>query len=366
MTPQTPPCPPCLDPHLIQHYRARKCHPIIPGGCRCPSRFNCHEFFDENNDGVLQSMHSRSSKSSLFLNEKQNKNHSNGSFEGRSQSMFSNDEFDENFDKCFHDGNYYKIGDIVPTEDVCRICVCSYMFDGTLSIDCNTKIECPTRGASKVSEFYGYFTEHTPLFFQQQPRLRRRPYDDDHNHSDRDENGTDTKQAPLTLHCYDYYSHDQCCPRQECMPINSRTGRTIRPRKTCRFDGIEYNLGERIKLTNFFTRKLATKSNDLVTKNNNNNNNNNINIESGNNQSENGDDRYVSELLICNTCICTEQWNDSIGDNLTKLIEYLDDPNQISCRRKSCYLDFDLRFRRGCLPVYDHNKCCPIDFICLL
>ncbi|KAI7696099.1 hypothetical protein SSS_04277, partial [Sarcoptes scabiei] len=65
-----------------------------------------------------------------------------------------------------------------------------------------------------------------------------------------------------------------------------------------------------------------------------------------------------------NTCICTEQWNDSIGDNLTKLIEYLDDPNQISCRRKSCYLDFDLRFRRGCLPVYDHNKCCPIDFIC--
>ncbi|OTF72799.1 hypothetical protein BLA29_015335, partial [Euroglyphus maynei] len=35
-------CTPCLDARFTQHYRVRKCRPIIPGGCHCPSRYNCN------------------------------------------------------------------------------------------------------------------------------------------------------------------------------------------------------------------------------------------------------------------------------------------------------------------------------------
>ena len=68
--------------------------------------------------------------------------------------------------------------------------------------------------------------------------------------------------SSLSLYCYDYYQHDQCCPRQECIPINSRTGRTLRPRKTCRFVGKEYQLGEKIHLSDIIVhqQKIANLS----------------------------------------------------------------------------------------------------------
>ncbi|CAG2181978.1 unnamed protein product, partial [Oppiella nova] len=30
-------CPVCVERHLVQHYLARGCTPVVKGGCECPS-----------------------------------------------------------------------------------------------------------------------------------------------------------------------------------------------------------------------------------------------------------------------------------------------------------------------------------------
>nr|XP_027194433.1 uncharacterized protein LOC113789138 [Dermatophagoides pteronyssinus] len=347
------PCPSCLDERLIQHYRVRKCRPIIPGGCSCPSRFNCN---NNNNNDVGKNNKSNNIRNIRFMDSTIHNNDSNQEIYGRS--------FETKLDyytKCHYNGNHYTIGQIVPTDNACRICVCSFMSDGTIDVDCPSKIECPTSNddTKMNSNNQGYFT---PIMLignngggpQSIQRYRRRP---SRRQSNSEPQSMSSVLSSLSLYCYDYYQHDQCCPRQECIPINSRTGRTLRPRKTCRFVGKEYQLGEKIHLSDIIVhqQKIANLSES-----------DQLDIDENRIEYDNNDDRQrkLAETIACMRCICTENWNNSaIEMNPDQLSELLS-ADQISCRRKSCILDLDPRFRRGCIPVYDTDKCCPVDFIC--
>ncbi|XP_046917019.2 uncharacterized protein LOC124497411 [Dermatophagoides farinae] len=353
------PCPQCLDARLIQHYRVRKCRPIIPGGCQCPSRFNCHDYLDENNAGNLRG--GKPVMDSTIHNHHHNNNDPDTEIRGRSLEM----ELDY-YNKCHYNGTSYNIGEIVPTENVCRICVCSYMSDGTLNVDCPSKIECPTPEARGLKMNSFHFTPITLIGGinggggggpQSIQRYRRRPLRQKQQQK-RNPNGEPESISSLSLYCYDYYKHDQCCPRQECIPVNSRTGRTIRPRKTCHYAGKEYQLGEKIHLSDIVDHRLTTTTVTNISESE-------SDVENRIEHNGDGNERTkLAEIIACMRCICTENWNSSAIEARPDQLPSLLDADQISCRRKSCILDLDPRFRRGCIPVYDPDKCCPVDFIC--
>lgn len=288
-------CPECLDTRLMQHYLVRGCRPVILGRCVCPSRFECPGNFHTPNATTNNT--EREDFKARSVNNGNNNGH----------------EF-----VCNYNESSFALGEMVPTKDVCRICVCSFLHDGTVGIDCDTQIQCPpTRSPDKPpTGLFGYLAP---------------------------------KNSLIKLSCYPYYHHGQCCPRQECVAVISRTGRTLRPRKTCLYNGKRYKLGEKISLMSILDEgKNETEAKELT--------------------------EYRKELILaeenlieeiaCYDCICTKSWNDSLfaRSNLQLLAAVKEQTE--SCRKRQCQLEFDHRFRAGCIPVYNEAKCCPVDFIC--
>lgn len=59
----------------------------------------------------------------------------------------------------------------------------------------------------------------------------------------------------------------------------------------------------------------------------------------------------------CSECVCNpDEWNET------------DVLNSTSCRKISCDLDLEAdavnKMKRGCVPIYDESKCCPVDYHC--
>lgn len=300
-------CPACLDARLVQHYHARGCTPIIRRHCQCPSRFKCPAPGEQLDNHVAAGgifLHSL-----LLL--------------GDPLEAERNDTEAETGD-CHYDGHSYRLGETVPTHDACRICICNYLPDGQLGVDCETKIECPVTRSYR-SERFG----------------RGKPY--------------------MRLVCYDYYEHNKCCPRQECMPVNARTGRTLKPRKTCSFLQRQFQVGERLDLLGAMNELLEghyDRDRDhnatlkLVTE-----------VVERDDMPKIGFKSLVSQLA-CLSCICTQHWNDTGYERLDQgAIDRLRQ-DTASCQAQECQLSLDPRFRAGCIPVYSEDKCCPTNFIC--
>lgn len=296
-------CPACLDARLVQHYNARGCTPIIRKHCECPSRFKCPA------PGELNHLDFTSGGGflhSLLID----------TLEAEKNETETGD--------CHYNGHNYHLGDTVPTHDVCRICICNYLPDGQIGVDCETKIECPVTRSYR-SETFG----------------RKKPY--------------------MRLMCYDYYEHNKCCPRQECMPVNARTGRTLKPRKTCSFLQRQFQIGEKLDLLGAMNELLAghyDRDQDL-----------NATLKMVTEVVEHKDTPKIGfqslvSQLACLSCICTEHWNKTGYDTLNQsTIDQLKQ-DTASCQIQECQLNLDPRFRSGCIPVYTEEKCCPINYIC--
>ncbi|XP_013794690.1 kielin/chordin-like protein isoform X2 [Limulus polyphemus] len=106
---------------------------------------------------------------------------------------------------------------------------------------------------------------------------------------------------PLKPGCYHIYDKESCCSvRTACDFENNQQSQ----RATCKHNDKTYELGQRI---------------------------------------------YPDDDN-CLTCICTTEWSGL---------------NSASCRKVDCLLEEHLpQLRRGCLPIYHANNCCPIDYHC--
>lgn len=133
-------CPACLDARLIQHYHVRGCRAVTLGSCTCPSRFKCPVDVPTSRT-IGHGKNSRSIRGGQSPTEQANN--------GRSLKLTSFGGNGLSSSGCLYNSTHYSLGQIVPTTDKCRICVCGYHFDGTVGIDCETSIQCPaTRSAS--------------------------------------------------------------------------------------------------------------------------------------------------------------------------------------------------------------------------
>lgn len=287
--PQGHVCPACLDTRLMRHYYKRGCEPVTLSHCTCPSRFKCPVNFDIT---TVKTEVDAVASGRLLASE--------------------------DTAHCSYNGTLVPLGQIVNTEDVCRICVCTYLHDGKVGVDCETQIQCPEQKMLTGTLLGGNINYLS----------------------------TSRQISPIGLSCYQYYEHDKCCPRQECVPVNRRTGRTLRPRKVCQYGGKQYKLGERIDLISVFDERE------------------NESIDSTEDHGKTVANHLLEELA-CINCICTESWNSTLFTNANKsqLRQLLYEQHE-SCKRKDCQLQFDNRFRVGCVPVYHEDKCCPVDFVC--
>ncbi|KAJ6225729.1 hypothetical protein RDWZM_004274 [Blomia tropicalis] len=351
ISPET--CPACLDARLIQHYKHKGCTPVIYAGCKCPSRFRCPVDMPTNRI--------KSGRSNGFAGQNMDQRSSSSS----SSPMIITESGEITFEGCRYNGSTYQMGQIVPTANICRICVCAFMDDGSVGVDCETQIQCPVTRS---------FTPRTQMWQADQSGKLVSSF-----------MGRTMGQFPsFRLNCYDYYEHDKCCPRQECVPISARTGRMLKPRKTCSYNGRTYQLGERIDLLSITNNKLLEDENIM-----------NDETESNltNSDTENGshidDDDGIPifalghhsvpvhlrrnqfpvnfpEEIACLNCICSDGWNNSAlehGFNHYSGELFLNHMGN-SCVRKSCEMHLNPQFKAGCLPVYHEDRCCPVDFIC--
>ncbi|OTF83421.1 hypothetical protein BLA29_002763 [Euroglyphus maynei] len=66
--------------------------------------------------------------------------------------------------------------------------------------------------------------------------------------------------------------------------------------------------------------------------------------------------RYGEQIELienrCKRCVCNEHWN-----------EYDPESSPESCVDQTCPINRDYR-RQNCLPIYQQDRCCPIDYIC--
>lgn len=132
-------CPACLDARLIQHYHVRGCTAVTLGHCTCPSRFKCPVDVPASRS-LGHGKNSRSIRGGQSSLEQANN--------GRSLKLTSFAGNGLSPGGCLYNSTHFTLGQIVPTSDKCRICVCGYLSDGTLGIDCETSIQCPTTRSS--------------------------------------------------------------------------------------------------------------------------------------------------------------------------------------------------------------------------
>ncbi len=136
-------CPACLDARLIQHYHIRGCTAVTLGHCHCPSRFKCPVDVPTSRaiGGMKNSRSIRGGGGGCGHHSSTDQNNARSlkimtAFGGGGGGRFSSIS-------CLYNSTHYSLGQIVPTSDVCRICVCGYHSDGTVGVDCETSIQCP-------------------------------------------------------------------------------------------------------------------------------------------------------------------------------------------------------------------------------
>ena len=65
--------------------------------------------------------------------------------------------------------------------------------------------------------------------------------------------------------------------------------------------------------------------------------------------------RYGEQIDLienrCKHCVCNEHWN-----------EYDPESSTESCVDQTCPIDY--YYRQNCLPIYQPDRCCPVDYIC--
>jgi hypothetical protein len=65
-------------------------------------------------------------------------------------------------------------------------------------------------------------------------------------------------------------------------------------------------------------------------------------------------EKFISQSNPCYECICTHDFDK------TTILE------NTQCRKLNC--DIELKYKsfiqRGCLPIFENEKCCPVDWKC--
>lgn len=353
-------CPACLDARLIQHYHIRGCTAVTLGHCHCPSRFKCPVDVPTSRaiGGMKNSRSIRGGGGGSGHHSSTDQNNARSlkimtAFGGGGGGRFSSIS-------CLYNSTHYSLGQIVPTSDVCRICVCGYHSDGTVGVDCETSIQCPAIRS---------VTPPVPnMWMQNQAGQLVSSF------LGRTIGG---QLSPVKLNCYDFFEHDKCCPRQECVPVNARTGRTLQNRATCRYNKQTYLLGEKIDLASMLKNDPLADENgelereeepELLSMAEESSASSGASLASAPPLRRNQFPPNFPEEVACLSCICTEQWNSSALEErggLQKLSSaFFLQAMGGSCRRKRCEMELDPRFKAGCLPVYHEDQCCPVDFVC--